>query len=78
MTEKGNLLQVSSFDNAVWRRHDGQFWHYRDEFLSYPEKVITIGEESDSYVCVLSASLGVVWIGTWCLGNIEDGCKHVK
>lgn len=74
---KGGLLQVTSFDNFVWREYDGKAFS-SDVFqtLSFPDVVIPLGEEAknfrgDSYIRVLSA-IGVVWIGQWCLGFVKE------
>ena len=83
MFEKGKLLQVKSFDNAAWRccPETGRMYSHT-EFIHYPETVISMGvsargkNRSEGYTHVLSSSLGLVWVGAWCLGEVgEDYVK---
>jgi hypothetical protein len=69
---EGELLQVSSFDNYVWRTYENGIFSSKEyETLSFPEVVLPLGEREkntrgDVYLRVLS-TVGVVWIGQWCL-----------
>jgi hypothetical protein len=70
------LLQVTSFDNFGFHDLDeaGELSN-NFEFLSHPDIVFPLGVErksksGDTYVRVLS-TLGVVWIGKWCLGYVK-------